>query len=130
LIHDPALAAEYTQNWNARAAKSRPLNGSASGELPQPQTAAADAAAVPKGPVRGNRRSMIYEWPGCPYYDAISGSHPWNFRTLERPKPLDFDRQRIADEHRWQVSSVPKGNITETSKAIREDPAGPRSEAA
>lgn len=24
------------------------------------------------GPVVGNRRSHIYEWPGCPYYDAIS----------------------------------------------------------
>lgn len=27
------------------------------------------------GPVRGNRRSHIYEWPGCPYYDAIA---PYN----------------------------------------------------
>jgi endonuclease YncB( thermonuclease family) len=24
------------------------------------------------GPVVGNRRSHIYEWPGCPYYDEIS----------------------------------------------------------
>lgn len=24
------------------------------------------------GPVRGNRHSMIYEWPGCPYYDRIA----------------------------------------------------------
>jgi phosphatidylserine/phosphatidylglycerophosphate/cardiolipin synthase-like enzyme len=71
VIHDLALAAEYTQNWNARAARSRPLNGSASAEPAQPQMAAA-SAAMPKGPVRGNRHSMIYEWPGCPYYDAIS----------------------------------------------------------
>ncbi len=71
VIHDPALAAEYTQNWNIRAARSRPLNGSASAESTQPQTAGANAAAVPKGPVRGNRRSMIYEWPSCPYYNAI-----------------------------------------------------------
>jgi endonuclease YncB( thermonuclease family) len=27
------------------------------------------------GAVRGNRRSHIYEWPGCPYYDAIA---PYN----------------------------------------------------
>jgi endonuclease YncB( thermonuclease family) len=27
------------------------------------------------GPVRGNRRSHIFEWPGCPYYDAIA---PYN----------------------------------------------------
>jgi phosphatidylserine/phosphatidylglycerophosphate/cardiolipin synthase-like enzyme len=68
VIHDPALAAEYTQNWNARAARSRPL---ASAAPAQPQTAAV-SAAIPKGSVRGNRRSMIYQWPGCPYYDAIS----------------------------------------------------------
>lgn len=23
-------------------------------------------------PIRGNRRSHIFEWPGCPYYDSIS----------------------------------------------------------
>lgn len=26
---------------------------------------------APTGPVVGNRRSHIYEWPGCPYYGAI-----------------------------------------------------------
>src|SRR5262249_41932048 len=25
-----------------------------------------------QGSVRGNRRSHIYQWPGCPYYDTIS----------------------------------------------------------
>ncbi|MFZ0887347.1 MAG: Ada metal-binding domain-containing protein [Candidatus Binataceae bacterium] len=24
------------------------------------------------GPVVGNRRSHIYPWPGCPYYDAVA----------------------------------------------------------
>jgi phosphatidylserine/phosphatidylglycerophosphate/cardiolipin synthase-like enzyme len=90
LIHDPALAAEYTQNWNARAAKSRPLNGSASGESPQPQTAVADAAGVPKGPVRGNRRSMIYEWPGCPYYDAISARNRVEFPNAQAAEAAGF----------------------------------------
>ena len=90
LIHDSALAAEYTQNWNERAALSRPLNSSASAESPQPQTAAADAAGVPKGPVRGNRRSMIYQWPGCPYYDAISASHRVEFRNPQAAEAAGF----------------------------------------
>jgi phosphatidylserine/phosphatidylglycerophosphate/cardiolipin synthase-like enzyme len=90
LIHDPALAAEYTQNWNDRAAKSLPLNGSASAESPQPQTAVADAGNVPKGPVRGNLRSMIYQWPGCPYYDAISASHREEFPNAQAAKAAGF----------------------------------------
>jgi hypothetical protein len=27
------------------------------------------------GPVIGNARSHIFEWPGCPYYSAISPDH-------------------------------------------------------
>ena len=73
VIHDAGLAAEYTQNWNTRVARSRPLNASASAGSPtSQQTAASTAADVPKGAVRGNRRSMIYQWPDCPYYDTIS----------------------------------------------------------
>jgi len=56
-IHDPVLAAEYLQNWNERAGQSHPLIGSGAG---------------PSGAVIGNRRSMIYQWPGCRYYDKIS----------------------------------------------------------
>ena len=90
LIHDPALAAEYTQNWNARAAKSSPLNSSASAASPQPQAAAAEAAGVPKGSVRGNRRSMIYQWPGCPYYEAISASNRVEFPNPEAAEAAGF----------------------------------------
>jgi len=90
LIHDPALAAAYTQNWNARAAKSSPLNSSASAASPQPQAAAAEAAGVPKGSVRGNRRSMIYQWPGCPYYDAISASNQVEFPNPQAAEAAGF----------------------------------------
>ena len=68
VIHDPALSAEYTQNWNSRAAKSRPLALAAQSV----STSAQGGAKAPAGAVVGNRRSHIYEWPGCPYYDAIS----------------------------------------------------------
>jgi len=53
VIYDPALAAEYTQNWTTRATRSRPLNASASGESTTPQqSAASTSAGVPKGAVR------------------------------------------------------------------------------
>jgi phosphatidylserine/phosphatidylglycerophosphate/cardiolipin synthase-like enzyme len=57
VIHDPALAAEYLRNWNQRAAQSQPLIASGTG---------------PSGPVVGNRRSMIYQWPGCRDYGEIA----------------------------------------------------------
>ena len=57
VLHDPALAAEYLRNWNQRAAQSQPLIASGAG---------------PSGAVVGNRRSMIYQWPGCRYYNEIS----------------------------------------------------------
>jgi phosphatidylserine/phosphatidylglycerophosphate/cardiolipin synthase-like enzyme len=57
VVQDPALAAEYLRNWNQRAAQSQRLIASGVG---------------PSGAVVGNRRSMIYQWPGCRYYDQIS----------------------------------------------------------
>lgn len=57
VLHDPELAAEYLQNWNQRAAQSRPFIVRATGT---------------PGPVAGNRRSMIYQSQGCRYYDKIS----------------------------------------------------------
>ena len=57
-IHDPKLAAEYSQNWDTRAARSRPLAASA-GRCASPFVQAAPKAAV--GQIVGNRRSMIYE---------------------------------------------------------------------
>jgi phosphatidylserine/phosphatidylglycerophosphate/cardiolipin synthase-like enzyme len=57
VLQDPALAAEYLRNWNQRAAQSQPLIASGAG---------------PSGAVVGNRRSMIYQWPGCRYYGKIA----------------------------------------------------------
>ena len=57
IVHDPALAAEYLRNWDQRAAQSRPLRS---------------AGAGPAGIVVGNRRTMIYQWPGCRYYGNIA----------------------------------------------------------
>ncbi len=74
VIHDPALAAQYVRHWKSRAAESRPLRvGLSLGS--QRSAAASDSylpPVAPNGPVVGNRRSRIYEWPGCPYYNSIS----------------------------------------------------------
>jgi len=67
LIHDPALAALYARNWRVAEARARPLTTPAAAPPARP-----NAGAGPVGPVRGNRNSMIYQWPGCPYYDRIA----------------------------------------------------------
>ncbi len=57
LVHDPSLAEEYLRNWDERSARSRPLIA---------------AGRSPAGIIIGNRRTMIYQWPGCQYYDKIA----------------------------------------------------------
>jgi phosphatidylserine/phosphatidylglycerophosphate/cardiolipin synthase-like enzyme len=86
VIHDSALAAEYTQNWKIRAARSRPLAAAVEGASPSVQ--AAPKAAV--GAIVGNRRSMIYEWPGCPYYDAISEGNRVEFPNAQAAKAAGY----------------------------------------
>jgi len=72
VIRDPAVAADYMKNWNSRAQRARTLKISASVEPSPHRTSTNGVNTLPTGPVRGNSRSMIYQWPGCPYYDSIS----------------------------------------------------------
>jgi phosphatidylserine/phosphatidylglycerophosphate/cardiolipin synthase-like enzyme len=74
VLHDPALAAQYQRNWNQRAAQSRPLI----------------AGAAPSGPVVGNRRTMIYQWPGCRYYDRISLRHRVEFADAQTAEAAGY----------------------------------------
>ena len=51
-----------------------------------------------QGAIRGNARSHIYHWPGCPNYDDIS---PWNridFRAQRRPTRLDIEQPETVHE--------------------------------
>ena len=57
VVRDPTLAAEYLRNWSERAAQSQPLITGGTGHT---------RAVV------GNRRSMIYQWRGCRYFDQIA----------------------------------------------------------
>ena len=86
VIHDPTLAAEYTQNWNIHAARSWPLATSAEGASPSAQAAPKAAA----GPIVGNRRSMIYEWPGCPYYDKIAPRNRVSFPNAQAAEAAGY----------------------------------------
>jgi phosphatidylserine/phosphatidylglycerophosphate/cardiolipin synthase-like enzyme len=100
VIRDPALAAQYVQHWRSRAIESRPLRVSAS--APDAKNSAAqnsveqnsveqnsvemDGATPPpvrNGPIVGNRRSRIYEWPGCPAYDKVSATNRVEFLSAQ-----------------------------------------------
>jgi phosphatidylserine/phosphatidylglycerophosphate/cardiolipin synthase-like enzyme len=86
VIHDSALAAEYMQNWKLRAARSQPLLASQTG-APPATPAHPDAT---DGSVVGNRRSMIYEWPGCPYYGNISPRNAVTFPSAQAAQTAGY----------------------------------------
>jgi endonuclease YncB( thermonuclease family) len=46
------------------------------------------------GPVRGNRRSHIYEWPDCPYYDAIAPYNRVEFVNREAAQAAGYRAAR------------------------------------
>jgi len=76
LIQNPAIAEQYVQNWNAHAAHSQPLSA-VSARLPHPSAREEESdgdntPATPMGPIVGNRRSLIYAWPGCGSYNTMA----------------------------------------------------------
>jgi len=86
VIHDPAVAGQYTQNWNIRAARSRPLAASAQAASRSAQAAPGAAA----GPIIGNHHSMIYQWPGCPYYDQIAPGNRASFQNVQAAQAAGY----------------------------------------
>jgi phosphatidylserine/phosphatidylglycerophosphate/cardiolipin synthase-like enzyme len=75
MVQDPALAAAYLRNWNQRAAQSQRLIASGAG---------------PSGAVVGNRRSKIYQWPGCRYYDQISSHNRVEFPDAQAAEAAGY----------------------------------------
>ena len=96
VIHDPALAAQYVRHWKSRAAESRPLRAGASiGRRPSAVAAGSYPSSVPpNGPVVGNRRSRIYEWPGCPYYNSISPAARVEFSSAQAAEQAGYRAAR------------------------------------
>jgi len=75
LIHNSAIADQYVQNWNTHAAHARPLSkvsdrGSLSGL--NDDADGDNRPPTPTGPIVGNRRSLVYAWPGCASYDTMA----------------------------------------------------------
>jgi phosphatidylserine/phosphatidylglycerophosphate/cardiolipin synthase-like enzyme len=81
IIHDPALAAHYTENWNKHLEHSPPYQEGAgqiesrSSNNGENQAEDGEAASEPSSAtdvIVGNRRSHIYAWPGCRTYDRMA----------------------------------------------------------
>jgi len=100
VIHDPALAAQYVQHWRSRASESRPLRaggsvGSGQNSVAQNSVAIDNAASpAPNGPIVGNRRSRIYEWPGCPGYNKISAVNRVQFLDAQAAEQAGYRAAR------------------------------------
>ena len=96
VIHDPALAAQYTQHWRSRASASRPLRTGTTGAGAQSFAAlnGTTQPSAPSGPIIGNRRSRIYEWPGCPGYDKISATNRVQFLNAQAAEQAGYRAAR------------------------------------
>lgn len=72
-IDDPAVAAAYTLNWNEHLAHSKPIetSGRKRTDSPTPNSHIQEETKTAPDQIVGNKRSHIYEWPGCPAYKSI-----------------------------------------------------------
>ena len=55
---------------------------------------AREAARSMSGPIRGNKRSMIYHWPGCPNYDDIAPHNRVPFRSAQEAEQAGYRAAR------------------------------------
>ena len=75
LINNSALAAQYVQNWNIHAAHAQAsgkVSQRVSRSRPADDADGDDRPPTPGGPIVGNRRSLVYAWPGCASYDTMA----------------------------------------------------------
>jgi methylphosphotriester-DNA--protein-cysteine methyltransferase len=49
---------------------------------------------VRNGPIVGNRRSRIYEWPGCPAYDKVSATNRVEFLSAQAAEQAGYRAAR------------------------------------
>lgn len=55
---------------------------------------AREAASPMSGSIRGNKRSMIYHWPGCPNYDDVAPHNRVPFQTREDAEKAGYRAAR------------------------------------
>ena len=80
-------SASPTPPWDFRH------NGSKSDELSRPLESRSEGS-VSNGQIIGNRRSMIYHWPGCPYYNDIAQGNRVYFNSREDAERAGFRAAR------------------------------------
>ncbi|MGB6088523.1 MAG: phospholipase D-like domain-containing protein [Candidatus Binataceae bacterium] len=93
VIRDSMIAEQYEANWRTRAAVSRQLQAGADETGVQPSNTRRPGSP-PVGPVVGNRRSQIYEWPSCPGYNAISAKNRVEFSGAAAAESSGFRAAR------------------------------------
>jgi phosphatidylserine/phosphatidylglycerophosphate/cardiolipin synthase-like enzyme len=91
-IHDSALAEQYTANWRQHLQHSEPYGGGAAATTSSVQRSVAAEAPPPthRGAVRGNKRSHIYQWPGCSSYDTISEQNRVEFPSAQAAEAAGY----------------------------------------
>ena len=63
-------------------------------DVPDTSSAPEVAAVAEEGNIRGNRRSMIYHWPGCPNYDDIALHNRVPFTTRQEAEQAGYRAAR------------------------------------
>ena len=63
-------------------------------DVPDTPSAPTVATVSENGSVRGNRRSMIYHWPGCPNYDDIAPHNRVPFATRQEAEQAGYRAAR------------------------------------
>jgi len=92
LVHNPAIAEQYVQNWSTHAAHAQPLS-EVSGRLHSALGDDADGddrPTRPSGPIVGNRRSLVYAWPGCASYDTMAPQNRVVFPSAQAAEAAGF----------------------------------------
>jgi methylphosphotriester-DNA--protein-cysteine methyltransferase len=56
--------------------------------------ACAQETSRSEGEIRGNKRSMIYHWPGCPNYDDIAPHNRVPFQTRAEAEKAGYRAAR------------------------------------
>jgi Metal binding domain of Ada len=91
-IRDAALAGQYTANWQQHLEHSEPYGGATATTASAQPSVTAEEAPPPthQGAVRGNKRSHIYQWPGCSSYDTISVQNRVEFPSAQAAEAAGY----------------------------------------
>jgi phosphatidylserine/phosphatidylglycerophosphate/cardiolipin synthase-like enzyme len=91
-IRDATLAEQYTANWQKHLQHPEPygVGATATTASAQPSVVAAEPPPNHQGAVRGNKRSHIYQWPGCSSYDAISEQNRVEFPSAQAAEAAGY----------------------------------------